>query len=308
VLHSGAVLTSAEEEALAALLDDHQPSAIQDLAELPLPPGGLWDPTCPPPPDPPSAPLQWRVFFATSDARDAAARAITARFPTISAAAEDVPDEDWAARSQRELRAIRAGRFIVAPPWDVPTTRDSTVIIIEPSRGFGTGHHASTRLCLRALSEVDVRGHRVLDLGTGSGVLALAAHLSGARTVIAVDVDGEAIDSARASAHLNPRVDRIHWLVADFRQPGWDVLSGGAFDLVLANLTGGMLRSSAPRIRELINRGGTLICSGFDTDEEPAVRQALGLRPISRLTEENWVALTLQASADSSDAAGSNPR
>jgi ribosomal protein L11 methyltransferase len=289
------VLASHEEERLAALLDDYQPSAIQDLASLPLPPGGLWDPTFPPPPEPPPAPLQWRVFFTTTSDRDSAAREVQSAFPTLAITSESVEDEDWAARSQKALTAVRAGRFIVAPPWDVPRETDATVLVIEPSRGFGTGHHASTRLCLRALSDVDVRGKRALDLGTGSGVLAMAAIRGGAKSVIAVDIDPDAIDSARESARLNPRVDRIGWLVGDFRDDGWDALSGGPFELVLANLTGGMLISSAARIRELLRRGGILICSGFDEDEAPAVEGALALTHCARYDEDRWVGLTLRA-------------
>ena len=306
VLQSDSALAPAEEEALAASIDDFAPTAIQDLTTLPLPPGGLWDPTYPPPPDPPPSPLQWRVFFATAGDRDAAWHALEASFPALSVSPDDVPDEDWAARSQRELTAVHAGRFIVAPPWDVPSrdapeqgatpaSAGATVIIIEPSRGFGTGHHASTRLCLRLLSDLDVHGSRTLDLGTGSGVLAMAAFLSGAKTVIAVDIDPDAIDSARESARLNARVGEIHWLVGDFRNRGWDALTGGPFDVVLANLTGGMLTSSAPRIRELLTPGGILICSGFDEDEAPAVQSALGLAVVRELTEDRWVGLALRA-------------
>lgn len=288
-IESRAVLEPAVEEALSALLDDFSPIAIQDFAELPLPPGGLWDPTFPPPPEPPPSPLHWRVFFAEADHRDHAHAAVHAAHPDLVLSVEEVSDEDWAARSQRALTAVHSGRFIVAPPWDVPSASDATVIIIEPSRGFGTGHHASTRLCLRALSDVDVRGLRVLDLGTGSGVLAMAAFLSGARIVVAVDIDPDAIDSARQSAALNRRVGPIHWLVGDFRDRGWDALSGGPFDLVLANLTGGMLTSSAARIRELIKADGTLICSGFDQSEQSGVEAALGLAKAAEFTEEGWV-------------------
>lgn len=305
VIRAGALLPSNEEDRLAALLDDFRPIAVQDLTELPLPPGGLWDPTYPPPPDPPPSPLQWRVFFSTAGDRDSALHAIREQERALDATADDVPDEDWAARSQRALTAVRAGRFVVAPPWDVPPTSDATVIIIDPSRGFGTGHHASTRLCLRALSELDVRGARVLDLGTGSGVLAMAAYVSGARDVLAMDVDQDAIDSARQSAALNARVGGVHWLVADFREHGWDALAGGRFDVVLANLTGGMLTSSAERIRELIAPGGVLVCSGFDLDEQPHVEGALALRKQAELVEDRWVGLTLQAAADSSGAARS---
>lgn len=293
------MLASAAEDTIAALLDDFTPTAIQDLTDLPLPPGGLWDPSYPPPPEPPPAPLQWRVFFTTTSDRDAAGRALGAAFPELDLSSDDVSDEDWAGRSQRALTAVRAGRFIVAPPWDVPSETDATVIIIEPSRGFGTGHHASTRLCLRALSEIDVRGRRVLDLGTGSGVLAMAAWRSGAREVVAVDIDQDAIDSARESAALNPRVAGIYWLVADFRERGWDVLSGGPFDVVLANLTGGMIIASGDRIRELLRADGVLICSGFDQDEQARVEDALGLAQRAELVEERWVGLIFESQSPS---------
>lgn len=294
LIDSGDVLASAYEDAVSVLLDEFSPIAVQDLTELPLPPGGLWDPTHPAPPEPPPAPLQWRVFFSTVENRDAAAHALRAAHPELVLRAEDIADEDWAARSQKALTAVTAGEFIVAPPWDKPlTTGTRTVIIIEPSRGFGTGHHASTRLCLRALSDVDVKGARVVDLGTGSGVLAMAAAMRGARTVIAVDIDPDAIESARESATLNPRLPPINWLIGDFRDRGWDALTGGPFDVVLANLTGGMLISSAHRIRELIKRDGVLICSGFDENERPHVEEALGLTPRASFAEETWVGLAL---------------
>ena len=293
MIRSGARLASEYEDALAAVLDDFGPAAVQELTEPPLPPGGLWDPTFPPVPDPPPVPLAWRVFFSSAGARDAATHAVRQAYPELDVSPEEVPDEDWAARSQRELTAVHAGRFIVAPPWDVPDATDATVIVISPSRGFGTGHHASTRLCLRAMSDLDFRGRRVLDLGTGSGVLAMAAFLGGATAVVAVDVDPDAIDSARESATLNANVGGIHWLVGDFRERGWDALSGGPFDIVLANLTGGMLSSSAERIRELLAADGLLVCSGFDQDEQPNVETALALSRRAELLEAPWVGLVL---------------
>ena len=278
---------------ISATLDDFSPVAIQDLTELPVPPGGLWDPTFPPLPDPPPAPLQWRVFFASTTDRDAAATAIAAAHPSVSVDAEEVADEDWAARSQRELTAITAGAFVVAPPWDIPAegANGTAIIVIEPSRGFGTGHHASTRLCLRALSDTDVRGRRVLDLGTGSGVLAMAAAIRGARTVTAVDVDPDAIEAARESATLNDGVQNIEWLVGDFRDGQWPALAN-RWDVVLANLTGGMLIASAPRLRELVGNG-LLIASGFDTTERPRVEEALQLTTRATLTEDEWVGVVL---------------
>jgi ribosomal protein L11 methyltransferase len=177
----------------------------------------------------------------------------------------------------------------------VPEAGDATVVIIEPSRGFGTGHHASTRLCLRALSDIDVTGKQVLDLGTGSGVLALAAGFCGASHVKALDVDPDAIESARHSASLNPNGARIDWHIGDFRDRDWEALSGYAADVVLANLTGGMLISSATRIRELLTPGGLLVCSGFDESERPTVEHALGLRRIADYVEDGWIGLALRS-------------
>ena len=279
----------------AAILEDFSPAAIEDLAPQPLPPGGLWDPTVPPPPDPPASPLHWRVFFNSAGERDRARAAIAARLPSLTIVSVDVADDDWAARSQESLRAVRAGRFLVAPPWDIPADLDPalTLVVIEPSRGFGTGHHASTRLCLRALSAIAVRGKRVLDLGTGSGVLAMAASLNGAREVLAIDVDPDAIDAARESAALNPLPTGIEFGVADFRAPS-SGLKPASCDVVLANLTGGMLAQSAARIVELIAPGGRLVISGFDETERDHVRRAFApLDEVAVFCEEGWVALVL---------------
>ena len=155
-----------------------------------------------------------RVFFVASADRDAAAATLASSLPACVATPVDVPDERWAERSQASLSAITVGAITVAPPWDLPEDR-SGVIIIEPSMGFGTGHHASTRLCLRLLQEVTVSGSRVLDAGTGSGVLAIAAWQLGAACVVAVDFDLDAVTSARACAELNGAADALDIRQAD---------------------------------------------------------------------------------------------
>jgi ribosomal protein L11 methyltransferase len=282
------------DDAVAAALDDYSPVAIEDLVPPRLPPGGLWDPTCPPPPEPAPSPIHWRVFFNGAAQRAAAAAELRAQFPELQLAFVDVDDENWAARSQRAMSAIRAGVFVVAPPWDLPrqSDRDAITIVIEPSRGFGTGHHASTRLCLRALSSLDVRDRLAFDLGTGSGVLAMAAALKGAREVVAVDVDPDAIDAARESAALNALPPVIEFRVADFRQDS----TIGRADLVLANLTGAMLISSASQIQSLLAPGGALVLSGFDENEREAVRNAYAVLELhERLVEEGWAALVLRS-------------
>lgn len=279
------------EDVISAVLADFSPVAIHDLAERPLPPGGLWDPTYPPIPDPPPTPLHWNVCFNDVDERAQAADAIRAALPDLSIEPVDLPDEDWAARSQAALTMVHAGRFIIAPPWDMPADDvDATVIVIEPSMGFGTGHHATTRMCMRLLSDLDVSDLTVLDLGTGSGVLTMAAALSGARRVIGIDVDVDAIQSAETSARLNTLPDTIEFQVSDFRSA-----PPAPADLVLANLTGGMLTSSGSQIATLVKPGGQMVLSGFDHTEVDGVLAAFpGFAEIQRLTEDTWIALHLR--------------
>jgi ribosomal protein L11 methyltransferase len=244
-----------------------------------------------------------RYFFHSSDDRAHAATALRAQFPGIDVHPVDVPDEDWAARSQAALRAVTVGALTIAPPWDVPgrlkpAPTDSaptyvgagfsqpSTIVIEPSMGFGTGHHATTRLCLAALQQLDLGGRSVLDVGTGSGVLAIAARRLGASGVLAVDDDADAIGAAEANVRLNQE-SRIALEVADFRSARI-----GQFDLVIANLTGALLIASADRLESLAIPSGRLILSGFMDHEERQVLRAFGGHALEwRAQEDEWVSL-----------------
>jgi ribosomal protein L11 methyltransferase len=226
----------------------------------------------------------WRIFFHTDEERDRAAAGLGAEFSGLSIESVDVPDEDWAARSQANLRAVHVGRVIVAPPWDAPVT-----IVVQPSMGFGTGHHATTQLCLAALQQLDVRGMTVIDVGTGSGVLAMAASLLGAANVIGLDDDADAISAARENLTLNPRA-RVSLRVGDLRQ-----MEPANADLVLANLTGALLVAAADRLRQLTDSGGRLILSGFLAREERDVLHAFAPLAVEyRDQEEEWVCVTLR--------------
>jgi ribosomal protein L11 methyltransferase len=195
----------------------------------------------------------------------------------------DVADEDWAARSQASLRAVQVGRIIVAPPWDVPTT-----LVIQPSMGFGTGHHATTRLCLAALQRGALAGLSVLDIGTGSGVLAIAASRLGAGDVTGLDDDADAIHAAWENLALNPGAI-VALIIGDLRSTELRPA-----DLILANLTGGLLISSAERLRKLTNAHGRLVLSGFQTHEERDVVAAYAAFTVEHRGEEDgWVCVTM---------------
>jgi ribosomal protein L11 methyltransferase len=247
----------------------------------------------------------WRVFFANHAERDRAAVNLTRQFPDLTLTALDVPDEDWVARSQAGLRAIRVGNIIVAPPWDIPHTgklkldhsadantaglRRPVVIVIKPSMGFGTGHHATTRLCLAALQRLDLHGRSAVDVGTGSGVLAIAASRLGAAPVVGIDDDANAMQAAEENLTLN-RGAEVTLTTVDVRSA-----SAGTFDLVTANLTGGLLVDAAGHLRNLSKAGTRMILSGFMRHEEPGVLAAYQEFTVTnRAEEEEWVCVTVQ--------------
>lgn len=239
----------------------------------------------------------WRVFFQAPHERDRAAALVAGQFHHLMVESIEVPDEDWAARSQAGIRAVRIGNVVVAPPWDLPDSasprREGTsplvVVVIQPSMGFGTGHHATTRLCLAALQQAEPHGRTVIDVGTGSGVLALAASLLGAPAVVGIDDDPDALASARDNLGLNPdaRVDlRLGDLNGSVLPPA---------DIVVANLTGGLLTQAAGALQALAGGSGRVILSGFMQQEEAEVLAAYpALRVRDRGQEDEWVCVTLQ--------------
>lgn len=251
---------------LHACLDDFQPTAIHE--------GEGGD--------------EWRVFFRTAESRDEAARALREQFGDrlTSVTAIEVPDEGWAARSQAQLGAVRIGRIVVAPPWERTNAGSGdVVVVIEPSMGFGTGHHATTRLCLELLQERPLSGRRVIDVGTGSGVLAIASWKLGAARAVAVDCDADALQNARENLERSGAAGVIDLVEADL-----GVLLIDPADIVLANLTSAVLQRYAAKLERLVRPDGCLIVSGFGPDELPDVERAFGRRASKPLTDGAWCA------------------
>jgi ribosomal protein L11 methyltransferase len=213
-----------------------------------------------------------RIFFSTATTRDAACAALNAA--RYRAEAVDVDDEDWAKRSQEDLKPVTIERITVAPPWypqppapspePLGPSPQPLFLVIQPSMGFGTGHHATTRLCLRALQAMDLTSRFLLDVGTGSGILAIAAVKLGAARAEGIDYDADAIAAANENLQLNSGVESVEFRVADL-----SIAALPAADVVTANLTGAALIGSAARLLDLVCPGGTLIVSGL-LDEERA--------------------------------------
>ncbi len=254
-------------ETAAALVDDFQPTAIEETPDADV----------------------VRVFFGDEASRGSALDAVRAGLPDASVRALDVSDEDWAARSQASLKAVRVGAMVVAPPWDIPAGDAASTIVILPSTGFGTGHHATTRLCLAALQHVEPAGKSIIDVGTGSGVLAIAAARLGAVRAVGIDNDQDAIDNALDNRALNAAPD-VEFLRAGLE----DAAADGPFDVVLANLTGGVLIRFAAPLMAFAVHGGRLILSGIRDEEEAGVMSAFNLPLVARDAEEGWVCLVIR--------------
>jgi ribosomal protein L11 methyltransferase len=138
------------------------------------------------------------------------------------------------------------------------------------------------------MQQIDMQGKTVIDVGTGSGVLAIAASLLGAANVIAIDDDADAVSAARENLGLNPRA-RVTLRVGDLREA-----APANADVVLANLTGALLVTAAGQLKQLTDVGGRLILSGFTAREERDVLQAFALAVENRAQEEEWLCVTLR--------------
>ncbi|WP_018112445.1 50S ribosomal protein L11 methyltransferase [Thermus igniterrae] len=198
---------------------------------------------------------------------------------------QELPDEDWLEAWRRDLRPVQAGPFYVLAPWH--EVGEGIPLVIEPGMAFGTGHHETTRLALKALARHARPGQRVLDLGTGSGILAIAAAKLGAEA-LGVDIDPSVLPLAEENARRNGVAVRF--------LPGSlvEALPQGPFDLLVANLFAELHVALAPRYREALVPEGVLLLTGILREKAPSVRQALegvGFSPLGAEEEGEWVLL-----------------
>jgi ribosomal protein L11 methyltransferase len=267
-------LTAAARDRLLALLSDFGLVAVHE--------------------DDVSDPRVWTAHFTDVSARQRAADAVGSDtdLSAIHFTTTEVEDEDWARRTQADLPAIQIGRVLVCPPWDVrvPAAPDEVVVLIEPSRGFGTGHHQSTRLCLALLQNRNLAGQTMIDVGTGSGVLSVAAAKLGAAYVAALDNDPDAIENARENIAANGVGGVVEAHVEDLtsarRAPA---------DIVTANLTGTLLARHAAQLKPLARPAGLVITAGFTHDEKRMVEDAFApdFSIVESAEEEGWWAYVL---------------
>lgn len=203
----------------------------------------------------------------------------------VAVAAVDDGLDAW----REHARVARAGRVVVHPPWVPlgPVAAGEVVVEVDPGPSFGHGAHPTTRLCLAALDRLVGPGAAVLDVGCGSGVLAVAAVRLGAGRAVGVDIDAAAVAATRANAERNGVADRVDARLAP-------APADATFDVVVANIGAAALRDLAPALVAAVAPGGALVLSGL-LDPPPA-DLAAAFAPLTVTADdrlENWTALTL---------------
>ena len=184
-------------------------------------------------------------------------------------------------------------RLIVIPDWEEADPRGRVALRLNPGLAFGTGSHATTRLCLTELEKYVRRGMKMLDLGCGSGILSIAALLLGAESAMACDVDEKAVDIAYENAALNG-VDRSRYTVLAgdvLGDSGFQKELGSGYDVVAANIVADVIIALAPNVHHLIKKEGVFICSGIIDTRAEEVRSALedsGLLVLEANALEGW--------------------
>jgi ribosomal protein L11 methyltransferase len=229
----------------------------------------------------------------------------------------ELAEQDWAEAWKTGYHVQHIGRrIVVAPSWEpYAPDLDEVLLRLDPGMAFGTGLHPSTRLCLQALEDRVRPGDRVLDVGTGSGILAIAAAQLGAVEVVGIDLDPVAVQVARDNVALNGVAERV-WIEEGTLEQVSPV--EGAWDCVVVNILAGVIIDLAPRLAARLTPSGSLIASGIIDESAAAVTEALasaGLCIIEQRSEKDWVALlaaaewqTTTARVSTTDAPASGPR
>lgn len=217
----------------------------------------------------------------------------------------DIQDQDWMKAWKEHYSPIEIGeKMLVMPAWqELQAGESRSVIRINPAMAFGTGTHPTTQLCMRLMEKHLTQGTRVIDIGCGSGILSIAALKLGAKNVIAVDVDGQAIDSTKENAILNG----ISSTTLEIGKGSVKEILSGQFSydhasLVMVNILASIiLRLFEQGLADIVTKDGMLLLSGILIHQEEEIMdtaQQKGFKLVSRLSDGDWVSVALRKKSD----------
>ena len=231
-------------------------------------------------------PLEYREFLET-------------RLPALGIEAvisfEGINEDDWAESWKQYYKPVPLGKVTIVPAWESYEARGGEVVIrMDPGMAFGTGTHETTRLVIRLMQDVLTGGERVLDVGTGSGILSICASKLGARSCNAYDIDPVAVKVARENA-IADGCENITVGVSDLLR-GVD-LSGGKYDFCVANIVADIIIRMLPDVRDYVMEGSPLILSGIIGERADEVREAVirnGFTVEREIKENDWVGMLVR--------------
>jgi len=207
---------------------------------------------------------------------------------------EEVKDENWNRKWEETIQPQKIGKFVVCPEWNIITPgKDETLLIVEPKMAFGTGYHETTRLMLRAIQDLNCSGKSILDAGTGTGILAIAALKLGAELAVGFDYDPLSVDNALDNGIKNNVDSKL-----DIRLGGTDQIGENEkFDITLANINRNVIIEFLADFSRITKSGGRLILSGLLAADEKKMQELMQNFPfkfIERKTEGEWIMLHFQ--------------
>ena len=231
-------------------------------------------------------PLEYREFLET-------------RLPALGISAtisfEGINEDDWAESWKQYYKPVPLGKVTIVPAWEKYDAKDGEVIIkMDPGMAFGTGTHETTRLVIRLMQDEIIEGKRVLDVGTGSGILSICASKLGAKSCNAYDIDPMAVKVARENA-LADGCSNITVGVSDLLR-GVD-LSCGKYDFCVANIVADIIIRMLPDVRDYVLSGSPLILSGIIGERADEVREAViknGFTVEKEIKENDWVGMLVR--------------
>lgn len=224
-------------------------------------------------------------------------------YPLAPPVFKTLSDKDWATAWRQDYHTQHIGQHIViVPSWETySSAADDVALVIDPGMAFGTGLHPSTRLCLRTLEQLPLAGQSLLDLGTGSGILALYAAKVGARPIVALDTDLVAVQTAQENARLNSVAARVQIAHGSLTVEGYELVSGqctdlfpGPFGVIVVNILAEVIAQLTPALAAHLQPEGCIIASGILAEQDKIVEAAwtkAGLIVAEKQQEGDWIAL-----------------
>lgn len=238
--------------------------------------------------------LRIELYFDSLLEAEIAAKALPEHFPILTAETREYQEQDWTTFWQHHFNTMELGRNLrIVPEWEPVPDNGRLNIVINPGLSFGTGGHFTTRFCLEALEDAvrDLKPETMIDAGTGSGILSIAAIKLGIPDVIAFDYDPVCIDQCRENAARNGTEGRIRFFQADVLEAGWNAKPA---DIVCANILTSVLLDAAPLIKRAAKK--RILLSGIREIEADAIAETfiqLGCREVSRDGDGQWCGIVI---------------